>query len=189
MESEHSSHQYPTVLAIGNLIPRKGFDDLLRTAHYWGMLRYFWQIIIIGDGPERKRLQAMANESDCYRLEMHHWVPNLEPFWQRADVLAMPSKYDKFGLGEGLGLVGIEAIKRGIPVAAYDHGGIGDFVWDGQTGYLTREGNWVGLGLAIHNCMNEIPHVVAPRSWYKAFSVKSNMDLVKEEILNAYKTA
>ncbi len=49
---------------------------------------------------------------------------------------------------EAFGIVGIEALACGTPILAYRRGGIGDYVRDGETGWLVEPDDLEGLGAA-----------------------------------------
>src|SRR5690606_7074417 len=64
-------------------------------------------------------------------------VPSIAPWFDAADVVALPSRSRLGGLEvEGLGIVLLEAASCGKPVVAGNSGGIPDAVVDGVTGYL-----------------------------------------------------
>ncbi|WP_128436509.1 glycosyltransferase family 4 protein [Streptomyces cyaneus] len=117
----------PLFVAVGRLVEYKRIDLLLRL---WERVRPVTggQLVIIGDGPERERLQAMAgpdvvftgrvSEAEKHRLLCQAWL------------LLHPS------LVEGWGLVVTEAAARGTPAVGFDVPGLRDSVVDGVTGVL-----------------------------------------------------
>lgn len=173
------------VLGIGNLIERKGFVDLVKAACSEGRRGNFWNVVIIGEGPMKKRILEEWNGDRFCQVFIYGRQKSLDEFWQSASVLAMPSKPDRRGLDEGLGLVGIEAIKNGVPVVAYDSGGISDFVWPNVTGSLVRPGDIMDLGRKIH-LWTRIGRIKAPENWSRMFSVQLNMDYVENNLLNVF---
>jgi glycosyltransferase involved in cell wall biosynthesis len=122
-----SSH--PLFLAVGRLVEYKRIDLLLRL---WERVRPVTggQLVIVGEGPERQRLQAMAgpdvvftgrvSEAEKHRLLCQAWL------------LLHPS------LVEGWGLVVTESAARGTPAVGFDIPGLRDSVQDGVTGVLAR---------------------------------------------------
>ncbi len=105
---------------LGRLAVEKNVDDFLG-------LRLPGTRLVIGDGPERARLVKPCPKA--------HFVGRLEGgalarLLAELDVLVFPSRTDTFGL------VTLEAVACGVPVAAYPVAGPSDIVRDGQTGAL-----------------------------------------------------
>ncbi len=128
----------PVILSIGNLIPTKGHELLLRAV---GLLvpefpSVSWEII--GEGPERGRLYSLAKE---LRISGHVKFLGRRSRRQVADALsrctlfALPSRY------EGLGCVYLEAMSSGKPAVACRGQGIAEVIRDGWNGFLVDPGN------------------------------------------------
>jgi glycosyltransferase involved in cell wall biosynthesis len=104
------------ILSIGSLIPRKGYDVLLRA-----LARLFdldWHLTIVGDADRNpvhaRDLVALVDElglAQHVRFAGPVSGAALETLWQGADLFTLPSLY------EGYGMVIAEALKRGLPVA------------------------------------------------------------------------
>ncbi|WP_432054379.1 glycosyltransferase family 4 protein [Streptomyces sp. bgisy022] len=117
----------PLFVAVGRLVEYKRIDLLLRL---WERVRPVTggRLVIVGDGPERERLERMAgpgvefaghvSEAEKHRLLCAAWL------------LLHPSAV------EGWGLVVTEAAARGTPAVAFDVPGLRDSVVDGETGVL-----------------------------------------------------
>ena len=86
--------------------------------------------VIIGDGPDRKRLTAQY--PDCHFLG-YKFGEDLASHLAGADVFVFPSKTDTFGI------VMLEAMACGLPVAAYPVTGPNDVVRLGVTGCLDTD--------------------------------------------------
>jgi glycosyltransferase involved in cell wall biosynthesis len=86
--------------------------------------------IVIGDGPERARLEAQYRDVVFagYKFE-----EDLARHLAAADVMVFPSRTDTFGL------VNLEAMACGVPVAAYPVTGPIDVISDGVTGALDED--------------------------------------------------
>ncbi len=100
----------PIVLAVGRLIYYKGFDVAIRA-----MARVPATLLLIGDGPLRKSLEALSSElglSDRVRFvgEVHNSA--LLPYYLASDVFVLPS----VARSEAFGIVQLEAMACGIPV-------------------------------------------------------------------------
>ncbi len=110
----------PLLGYLGRLALEKNVDDFLK-------LRLPGTRLVIGDGPERPRLcQQYPDAIFAGRLEGEA----LARLLAELDVLVFPSRTDTFGL------VILEALACGVPVAAYPVPGPVDIVRDGETGAL-----------------------------------------------------
>ena len=90
-------------------------------------------LAIAGDGKERPRLEKLAREHLPGRTRFAGKIPRerMRQFYSAGDVFAFP------GIRESLGMVYLEAQSCGLPVVAFDNGGIPEVVKDGETGFLT----------------------------------------------------
>ncbi|MCY1058167.1 glycosyltransferase [Nannocystis sp. SCPEA4] len=115
------------VLFLGRLIKQKGVDDLLRAA---ALMPRRPRLAIAGDGPERRRLQGLA-EGLQLDARFHGFVEGAakEALYRRAALLCVPSR-EIGGLSEGAPLVIAEAKRYGLPVVATAVGGIPELMRD-----------------------------------------------------------
>jgi len=126
--------EVPLVLFVGRLEPLKGLDLLLR-AH--ARLSIPALLLIVGgdqrDEALRARLRALAQRlGTAQRVLFHPAVPHqrLPLYYSAADVCAVPSHYESFGL------VALESMACATPVVASRVGGLQELVRHGQTGLL-----------------------------------------------------
>lgn len=95
------------------------------------------EVILAGDGPERKSWQAAAEKlAGCERrvgIAFTGWLDRvrIDELMRRADLLVVPSVWP-----EPFGLVGLEAARAALPVAAFAVGGIPDWLRPGVNGQL-----------------------------------------------------
>lgn len=132
----------PRVLAVGRMVPEKGFTDLVQAV---ALLERPVALELVGDGPELPRLLAEAERLGV-TLETPGRLPpgELRAAYARADVLAMPSHR------EGLGLVAAEAVLSGLPVVAADSGGVRDLL---PVDSLVRPGDVEGLAAGLRRVL------------------------------------
>ncbi len=143
-----------TILSIGNLIPIKGHESLLRALAILAaeFSRLSWEII--GDGPERGRLQSLANEfkiSERIRFLGRQSRSQVAEALKRCTLFALPSRY------EGLGCVYLEAMSSGKPAIACRGQGIAEVIRDGWNGVLVDPGNDKELAAAIADLLHDEP--------------------------------
>lgn len=101
-------------------------------------------LVVGGEGPDREIMEYMASRHHL-SIEFHGWVgPERRAELMRGtDLLLVPS-----GWPEPFGLVGIEAGSLGIPAAAYNVGGIPDWLIPGISGELAPGDPPTAMGLA-----------------------------------------
>ncbi len=133
----------PIILSVSRLVPRKGLD--LAIAAMPSILskisnaKYY----IIGDGPERSRLQAQINLLKLQEsVILLGNVPDatLTEFYGRATLFLFPVREIGADI-EGFGIAPLEAGSCGIPVVAGRSGGVSEAVAHGETGILIPPGN------------------------------------------------
>lgn len=114
------------ILTVGRLAPVKGQLQLLEAC---GRLDIDWQLNIVGDGPLRKQLEAAA---DPRRVTFSGAVSpeNMAAHYDAADLFVLSS------FAEGVPVVLMEAMAKGLPVIATRVGGVSELIDDGTTGRL-----------------------------------------------------
>lgn len=143
-----------TILSVGNLIPIKGHDVLLRAAGSLAGEFPSLQWEIIGDGPERGRLQSLANElhiSDRMRFMGRQSRAQVAEAMRRCALFVLPSRY------EGLGCVYLEAMSAGKTVIGCRGQGIAEVIRHGWNGLLVGAENERELSLAIAMLLRNEP--------------------------------
>jgi glycosyltransferase involved in cell wall biosynthesis len=137
------------LLAVGRLVEKKGFHILINAA---AMLRAPFQLEIVGEGPEERRLNELIRSRGLesrVRLCGPRTHEDLPEAYRRAHVLVAPSIIDQSGDRDGLPNVVLEAMACGRPVVASDVAALGCVVSHEQTGLLTAPGNPESLAAAI----------------------------------------
>jgi len=117
----------PTLLSVGRLVPIKGFDVLVRAAAIAGQRGPAPSVVILGDGPERERLGALARRLGV-PLRLPGFVERQDvPRWMTAaDLYVQPSRRLASGRTEGLPVATLEALSLGVPVVASATGGLSE---------------------------------------------------------------
>ncbi|MGI9033081.1 MAG: glycosyltransferase family 1 protein [Acidimicrobiales bacterium] len=129
------------VVGLSRLVPRKGFDMLVRAAARLAPGRADLVVAIGGSGRDRGRLQRLAL-SVAAPVRFLGPVPDdrLAPLMGAADVFAVPCRNRWGGLEqEGFGMVFLEAAACGVPQVAGRSGGAADAVVDGETGAVVSD--------------------------------------------------
>lgn len=108
------------ILAVGRLIPRKGFDLLIQAAQGLDVT-----ITIIGDGPERENLQTMAQDLQVpvtFTGAIDH--DEIVQHYQAHDLFVLPSA------NEGMSNTVLEAMATGLPIITTNTGGTAELITD-----------------------------------------------------------
>lgn len=131
---KENSPKIVRILAIGRLVPRKGFDYLIRSLpNVVEQSQKDFCVEIIGDGPQLSELMQLAKKINVDRkVILSGAVPYdmLASKYQQADIFVLSS------LAEGMPLVVLEAMASGLPIIATKVQGIDELVVDGLNGYL-----------------------------------------------------
>jgi phosphatidylinositol alpha-1,6-mannosyltransferase len=129
------------VLGVSRLVPRKGFDTLLRAAARVAPRHPALVVAIAGAGRDRGRLERVARRSGA-PVRFLGRVPEeeLPALYGAADVFAMLCRNRWGGLEqEGFGIVFLEAAAAGVPQVAGRSGGSHEAVVDGVTGFVVED--------------------------------------------------
>lgn len=119
-----------------------------------------WKCVMIGDGPllaDVKR--SIAKFGLQNRIELTGWIAPDEVMnrFERSDILFMPS------LSEGLPVVGVQALSKGLAIVASHVGGFLDLVEDGQNGYLVPVGDVTGYSVRLQELLKNRSHLLSLR--------------------------
>ena len=123
----------PYILALGRVVPKKGFDLLLSAYAAVSEDRRHADLVVAGAGPALDDLERLADGLGVGRQV--HFVGRLSreevaAAMSGATLFVMPSRLEPFGI------VVLEAWRAGVPVVATTRGGAPEFVEDGKTGVL-----------------------------------------------------
>ena len=122
-----------TLVHLGRLMRYKRVDVVLRTLAAVRRTHPDARLLVVGDGPDRERLEALARRIGVAdAVHFHGHVPHAEKvrlLWSSHVLLNASPK-------EGWGLTSIEANACGVPVVASRSPGLVDSVRDGETGLL-----------------------------------------------------
>lgn len=133
------------VLAVGQFIPRKGFDVLLEAAT---QLSSNIGIYIVGDNPSEEYLSfVQENTLKNVHFEGFKTKEELKKYYMAADIFVLPTREDIWGL------VVNEAMAYGLPVVTTDRCNAGlELIQDDVNGYIVP----VGSSLEIRNAITKV---------------------------------
>jgi len=142
------------ILSVGNLLPTKGHDVLIRALAAIATEFPGVTLDVIGDGPEMPRLQQLVRElgiRDRVRFLGRQSRRRVAEAMRRCTVFALPSSY------EGLGVVYLEAMSSGKPVVGCRGQGIAEIIRQGSNGFLIGPGNDKELALVLGMLLRDEP--------------------------------
>lgn len=125
-------------LAVSRLVPYKRTDLVVEAFN-----RLDRRLVVVGDGPERRRLQAMAGPRVSFAGEVSGTV--LRGYYRRCRALVFAGEED-------FGIVPVEAQACGRPVIAYGRGGVLESVLPGVTGFFFQQQTVEALVAAVSAC-------------------------------------
>lgn len=177
-----------TVLYTGQLIPRKRVDLLVQA--FATLPEHAAQLIIVGDGPERGRLQQLSSQLGIQKrilwkgtlsyLDVRAWM-------RRADVLVLPSRFD------GWGAVVSEALLCGTPVICTDYCGAADLIGKSWRGEIVPRNSVAALAQALQKRLeigpvnNELRKRI--KDWAKCISGSSAANYLDAVFDHVYEMA
>jgi glycosyltransferase involved in cell wall biosynthesis len=149
----------PTIIAIGRLIDKKGFAELVRACELLKKRGHDFRCEIIGEGPLRSELNVQIAERE---LKSHVSLSGPKPqkeiveWLASARVLVLPSVIGPDGARDNLPTVIMEAMAAGLPVVSTSVGGIPEMVVPDETGFLVQPGDVTALADAIERVMADL---------------------------------
>jgi glycosyltransferase involved in cell wall biosynthesis len=184
-EPQHVPHEGLAIGFVGRLVQQKGLDNLLQALAL--MRGAKWRLLIVGDGPERERLEALATE---LRLAARvRWTGGLPAeqvagLWPDLDVLVQPSRGTD-DWRETNGHVLIEAMANEVAVLGTDSGVIPELI--GDAGIVVPNGDVAALANALER-LGEAAHrrALAQAARARALRLYSD-DAIAERTLEFWK--
>ena len=137
------------LLAVCRLEPQKGVDVAVRALARLRLQRGDAELVVLGEGPERPRLTALARELDV-PVHLPGRVPDVAAWLRRASLLVHPVRW------EGFGLAVLEAMLAGLPVVASRVSSLPELVADGETGVLVPPDDPEALAAGIERALGAV---------------------------------
>jgi glycosyltransferase involved in cell wall biosynthesis len=129
----HNDENVVTLVCVARVSKEKNLEDFFELEYPNA------KKIMVGDGPMLEKYQKQYSDVEFVGFKTGH---DLAYYYNLADVFVFPSRWETFGI------VMIEAMACGTPVAAYPCQGPEDVVENGVTGYLEED-----LATAVHRCL------------------------------------
>jgi glycosyltransferase involved in cell wall biosynthesis len=123
------------LLAVGALVPYKLYEEAILAAR-----RGRRPLVIVGGGPEEKRLRALADSS--VQILVNRSAEELRGLYRTCAYYVQPGEED-------FGIAAVEALACGAAVVALGRGGVRDIVQEGVNGVLYEPDEPAGLAGAL----------------------------------------
>jgi len=149
----------PTIIAVGRLIDKKGFADLIHACRSLVERGKSFRCEIFGEGPLEEKLRRQIEElklQNCVELPGPKPQHEIKRYLAAGTVFVLPSVIDPEGGMDNLPTVVMEAMATGLPVVSTAIGGIPEMVIDNETGFLVSAGDADGLADAIEKVIVDL---------------------------------
>jgi glycosyltransferase involved in cell wall biosynthesis len=175
------------LLAVGSLVPVKGFDYLLRALAQLRADRDDWRLTIAGEGPGREALAALAGEmglTDRVTLLGHRSKEEVADLMRGSNLFVLSSLVETFSAAAA------EALACGLPVLATRCGGPEEYLTP-ELGHLVAAGDAQALRDGLAEMLGRLDGFSRPalaafaRSRFSPEQVAQQIDAVYEECLDA----
>lgn len=130
----------PLLMAVGSLVPDKGYDTLLDAARTWRDLDPMPLVVIAGEGRERGRLQRRIENAQL-PVQLIGRRDDISELLAAADIALLPSRW------EARSVLAQEALRLGVPLVATAVGAIPELV--GEAAELVLYGDAAALSDAV----------------------------------------
>ena len=165
----------PRIVFAGRLMAQK---NPLQIVHTLAELKDLpWQCVLVGDGPLMPKIrQSIAEHGLQERFTLPGWVTPGEvlEWFGKSDILFMPS------LSEGLPVVGVKALAKGLAFVVSDIGGFVDLVENGKNGYLVKLGDQAGLANALRRYLTEPDKLLTARKFSSEMANKFDISFISD---------
>jgi glycosyltransferase involved in cell wall biosynthesis len=159
LRKEYSTDvKYPVLVCVSRVSKEKNLEDFFKLDYPNA------RKIMVGDGPMLDEYRAKYSNIEFVGAKRGQ---ELGDYYRMADVFVFPSRWETFGI------VMIEAMACGTPVAAYNCQGPKDVIDQGVTGFMIEENE--GLRVAVDKCLkinrDDVYRVSHRWSWQRAWEI------------------
>jgi glycosyltransferase involved in cell wall biosynthesis len=165
--------QQKLLLAVGRLSAEKNYEVLIDVFSQLVQRRPDWDLVILGEGPERQALQSQVRAAKLVgRVHLPGFAGNVGEWYERADLYVMSSRF------EGFPNTLVEAMAHGLPAVSFDcDTGPRDIIRHEIDGLLVRPGDVAGLHVALDRLMGNA--ALRTRLAMRAMEVRERFSMEK----------
>ena len=141
-----------TLVSVGRLDFQKGLDWLLETCPQWLPDAKDWHLLLVGAGPEQRRLRAQAAASGFGdRIHMAGWRGDVAEILAASQLLLLPSRW------EGMPNVLLQAMAAGLPVLATEVEGVAELLGPDAPAQTVPFGDTPGWSVKLRQLLADGP--------------------------------
>lgn len=169
--------------ALGRLDPVKGFHILLRAAEILHQKNISFQLILGGDGIQRKELQQLCSQAGLDdKVKFIGWVEDVSTFFRSIDIVCIPALSDAFGLTP------LDAAIHSTPVVLSTASGHLDMFEDQLSALYFELGNSHDLADTLEYALNQPNKMndMAEKAFKRTMD-EYNTDVFKQRLDDALK--
>jgi glycosyltransferase involved in cell wall biosynthesis len=148
----------PLILSVGRLVRKKGLGDLLSACAILKRRGASFRCLIVGDGPERARLELMASElalEDRVSLPGSGSQEDVLRAYRSATIFALPCRVLEDGDRDGIPNVLLEAMAVELPIVSSAISGIPELIEHERNGILVPERDPQALAAALERLLDD----------------------------------
>jgi D-inositol-3-phosphate glycosyltransferase len=175
------------ILYVGRFAPEKGLDRLMQAVGRLNHIHKLRLIVVGGDGERDVSYRRMLELSrscgiaDRVIFKGRMAQTELPPYYSAADLLALPSSYESFGM------VGLEALACGTPVAATRVGAMEDLLRNARNGRLAQDFRPSSLAEAMERLLRDRSTPAQVADSIRRSVTRYDWSRVAAEVLTVYR--
>ncbi|HLO16171.1 MAG TPA: glycosyltransferase family 4 protein, partial [Anaerolineales bacterium] len=177
MPSQISLNDPPRIVFAGRFMEQKNPLQFVKTLNE--LKEFKWQGVMIGDGPLMEDIRCAIAEFGLEdKFQLTGWIEpqDVLTWFDKSDILFMPSR------SEGLPVVGVQALAKGLAIVASRVGGFVDLVDDNKNGYLIEEVDAAKFLNSLSNLLSDSNRLLA----YRTASLEKARAFELEQIVKEY---
>lgn len=177
MTSQVTLNDPPRIVFAGRFVEQKNPVQFVRTLSE--LKDRHWQAVMIGDGPLLQDVKcAIADNGMQDRVLLTGWLDpqDVLRWFDQSDILFMPSR------SEGLPVVGVQALAKGLAIVASRVGGFVDLVDEARNGYLIQEAETEKFAQGLAGLLSGAEHLLS----FRRASLEKARSFELEQIVMEY---
>ncbi len=170
------------ILSMGAFEKEKGFIDALKTVKDLRELRNDFKYIIVGDGPQKKKLVKFIKDNNMAEyVEIEPWVADTRQYLKEAFLYLAPSHR------EGLGIAVLEAMASGLPIAAGNIPAMQEIVGENESGLLFMVADTESMKKSLNHFLDDPEIAFQTGVKGRKAAEQYRRDKMAEEIFQLYR--